>query len=456
MQAEFASDPEKPRIGIERKNQQIRYDNQIPHTIFPENDPMKSPAHGAAALVLCLLGWPVGEVCAQTFGTDLHNVAQPASGGMAGVSLARPQDAPSALFGNPSTMAQFQGTTFTTGVSWLNPGVYASHDGAVTGALGGGPWNGGSQTQGFLIPNVAALQDLRGLGIQGTAGVGLTALGGLGTNFRNIPASVGTAAELQVYGINAGLGLQLTDNLSIGAAATLALGILDAGFAPLSGMSHAYAPRGTFGAAYNLPMNTTFGVFYQTKLPFVFVDSQQAAPGAPYTDLALTQPDNVGFGLSNSSLYDGNLLIATDILYKQWASADFWRNYYRNQWVFAIGAQYTYGVLKYRLGYSYGQNPINKDAGAAGGPAAQALTDYIQATELPAISKHRITAGLGYCNLLPGMSVDVFAGGLLPQSENFGAHSSSTAFAWYAGLGLTWAFCPITPPSVPAAGLTKL
>src|SRR5579871_4599272 len=172
---------------------------------------MNSRTRSAAALAICLLGLPVGEAFAQTFGVDLHNVAQPASGGMAGVSIARPQDAPSALFGNPSTMAQFQGTTFTTGVSWLNPSVYASHDGAVTGALGGGAWSGGSQTQGFLVPSVAALQDLSAIGIRGTAGVGLTAGSGLGTNFRNIPASVGTSAEYQVYEINAGLGLQVTD-----------------------------------------------------------------------------------------------------------------------------------------------------------------------------------------------------------------------------------------------------
>ena len=37
----------------------------------------------------------------------------PASGGMAGISTALPQDVPSAIFGNPSTLAQFHGTQFT-------------------------------------------------------------------------------------------------------------------------------------------------------------------------------------------------------------------------------------------------------------------------------------------------------------------------------------------------------
>ena len=46
----------------------------------------------------------------QGYGTDSQNVMTPASGGMAGVSVAMPQDVPAAVFGNPSTLAQFHGT----------------------------------------------------------------------------------------------------------------------------------------------------------------------------------------------------------------------------------------------------------------------------------------------------------------------------------------------------------
>ena len=50
----------------------------------------------------------------QGYGSDLQNIMAPASGGMAGVSVARPQDVPSAIFGNPATLAQFEGTQFTS------------------------------------------------------------------------------------------------------------------------------------------------------------------------------------------------------------------------------------------------------------------------------------------------------------------------------------------------------
>lgn len=398
---------------------------------------------GGAALFLYLLGLPIGEAAAQTYGVDLMNVAQPASGGMAGVSLARPQDAPSALFGNPATMTQFRGTVVTTGLNWLQPTLKASHDGTVTTPLGGGPWSGTSETQGYLTPSVAVIQDLRSLGIEGNAGVGLTAGSGLGTSFRGQPGSVGATAELMVYNVNAGLAIDITDKLSAGAAFTLGLGILDAGFVSNSAMTHAYGPRGTFGFDYDLPQETTLGIFYQTRMPFTY--NNLMTPGAGvFTDVKVEQPDNFGIGLSNQSLCDGNLLLAVDVIYKQWASAEFWRNYYINQWVFAAGAQYSWGNWRYRAGYAYANNPIDKSAGQAAGPALQALTNYLQATELAAISKHRLTAGVGYQNIIPGFDVDLYAGGLLPESDDFGPFTSAKAFAWYAGFGLTWRFCPLT------------
>ena len=51
----------------------------------------------------------------QGYGTDTQNVLTPAAGGMAGVSLALPQDVPAAIFGNPATLSQFHGTQFCLG-----------------------------------------------------------------------------------------------------------------------------------------------------------------------------------------------------------------------------------------------------------------------------------------------------------------------------------------------------
>ena len=42
----------------------------------------------------------------QSFGVELRNTLMPASGGMGGASMARPQDVQSAVNGNPATLAR--------------------------------------------------------------------------------------------------------------------------------------------------------------------------------------------------------------------------------------------------------------------------------------------------------------------------------------------------------------
>src|SRR5438094_501051 len=58
---------------------------------------------------------------AQSFGVELNNTLMPASGGMAGVSIAQPQDLTSAINGNPATLTQFRGTQFLFGGAWSEP-----------------------------------------------------------------------------------------------------------------------------------------------------------------------------------------------------------------------------------------------------------------------------------------------------------------------------------------------
>jgi long-chain fatty acid transport protein len=58
---------------------------------------------------------------AQSFGPELNNTLLPASGGMAGTSIAQPQDLTSALNGNPAALTQFRGTQFIFGGAWAEP-----------------------------------------------------------------------------------------------------------------------------------------------------------------------------------------------------------------------------------------------------------------------------------------------------------------------------------------------
>src|SRR5208282_6007695 len=99
------------------------------------------------------------------------------------------------------------------------------------------------------------------------------------------------------------------------------------------------------------------------------------------------------------------------------------------------------GNMKYRLGYSYNSNPINHSVGSSfdgiTGVGASAVQLY-QASSAPFVNQNRITGGVGRQDfLLPGLDLDLFAGGLLPASDSFGTHNTASLAMYYIGLGLT-------------------
>ncbi len=96
----------------------------------------------------------------------------PAAGGMAGVSLAEPQDVPAAIFGNPATLTQFHGTQFTLGGAWVEGYPTVSNNGSLNS---GTPFSVTSRTQGFAIPAIGVIQDLRPVGLPAVLAWGLPA-----------------------------------------------------------------------------------------------------------------------------------------------------------------------------------------------------------------------------------------------------------------------------------------
>jgi long-chain fatty acid transport protein len=362
---------------------------------------------------------------------------------MAGTSLARPQDVPSSIFGNPSTLAQFHGTHFTMGGGWVEGYPTVTHDGFLDNAAG---YSVTSRTQGMLAPAIGVAQDLRPLGLPGTLGLGFTSQSGLGAEFRGL-APAGSYAndissEYMVLGLNLGAGVELTERLSVGAAMTLGTGIEQLGLVQTSAMVHAYGLRGAVGVDYDLTDATTLAAFYQSKLGFNFPNAFRL-PNGTYRGLHIQQPDTIGFGIANRRLLDGDLLLACDVYYKLWESADMYRDIFVNQWALSTGAQLTRGKMKYRLGYSYNTNPINHNVGdrLSTLPVAQAAVEFFQAATSAVINQHRISGGFGCENfLLQGLDLDFFAGGLLNASDNFGDHTRASVAVYYLGMGLTWRY----------------
>ena len=168
-------------------------------------------------------------------------------------------------------------------------------------------------------------------------------------------------------------------------------------------------------------------MYYQTRQHFTFDNAVLLRfPVAGFSDpfdVEMDLPENIGVGISNNSLMDGCLLLAMDVLYKQWDNADLFRELYRDQWIFQLGSQYTRGKCRYRAGYVYAENPLDQDVGiSAGGvtpPGGILAIQYSQAL-MAITNQHRISAGIGIVDVLPGIDFDTFVGGMLEDSEQIG------------------------------------
>ncbi len=411
---------------------------------------MRFSAHVLGLAVTIAVAGHADFARGQGYGSDLQNIMAPASGGMAGVSVARPQDVPSAIFGNPATLAQFEGTQFTLGGGWMEGYPTVTSDGKPVSLLGGPgtPFSATSRTEGGAATEIGVAQDLRSLGLAGTLGMGIAGISGGGAEYRGeAPGTIlnNSSGQYLVLGINLGAGFQLNDRLSVGAAMTLGTGFEQLGLVgPIVGsaMVNAYALRGTVGLDYELNDCTTLGFYYQSKMTFDFPEGIRV--GTNYYDCRISQPTTLGLGIANRSLMDGNLLLAADVYYKLWDDAALWQDVMVNEWAFAVGAQLTRDKMKYRVGYSYNSNPINHSVGSSfdgiSGVGADAIQLY-QASSAPFVNQHRITGGVGRQDLLfQGLDLDLFAGGLLPASDKFGANNSASLALYYIGVGLTWRY----------------
>jgi long-chain fatty acid transport protein len=384
----------------------------------------------------------VSQANAQTFGVELHNTLMPASGAMAGASIARPQDVQSA-FANPATLTQYRGTQFGFGGAWTEPTIRVENN-ATLPVAGVSPYNAKSGRPGSALGNIAATQDFSALGKPVTVGMGLLTATGLGVNFRGVPESSGTSAELLGLAIASVAGVQLTDRLSAGAGIHLTSATLDGPFVGIGAAVPAYALRGIVGASYEVTDCTTLGFHWWTNQSFNFPDAV-TLPGPLFSqDLNLDLPETFGFGIANHRLMDGRLLLAADVLYKRWSDADFFQAFWTDQFVLQLGSQYTTRRgIQLRMGYAYAENitrnlaDSNLGGVAPPGPFPENV-QYVQA-QFPAINEHRITAGVGMNDVLPGVDFDLFAGGMFNARQVFGATATSVAGYW-VGAGLTWRF----------------
>jgi long-chain fatty acid transport protein len=142
---------------------------------------------------------------------------------------------------------------------------------------------------------------------------------------------------------------------------------------------------------------------------------------------------------------NGRLLLAADVLFKQWEKADLFEALYTNQWVIQLGAQFELNErLRLRAGYVYAENPLDRTLGnSAGGiippVAAEAALQYVQST-VAVGNQHRMTVGAGLRDVLPGVDLDLFAGYMFGAEEQLGDFTATDVKSYWVGGGLTWQY----------------
>jgi long-chain fatty acid transport protein len=384
----------------------------------------------------------------QSFGTELHNTLMPASGAMGGTSIARPQDLTSGLNGNPATLTQFRGTQFLFSGGWVEPTMNLTQTSNLptVGPELIQPFSAKSSAPGTPLSNIGVTQDLSELlGVDVVVGAGMITTAGAAADYRQVPQSNGTNSALLMLNAPVSMGVKLTDRFSIGTTTSLGIAYYDGPFVGVGGMTPDYALRGTLGANYQLNEATTLGGYYQTQQAFKFRDaiSLNFLNYNPNIDVLMDLPQNIGFGVANTSLFDGRLLMAMDLLYKYWDDANMYSAVYDNQFVVQLGTQWTQGRYRYRAGYVWAENPLDPTPGLNLGGVTQSgglpVVYYSQAL-LAVTCQNRMSLGLGITDFLPGIDLDMMGGGMFYDAEQLGPFTTSSLESYWLAAGLTWRF----------------
>jgi long-chain fatty acid transport protein len=381
---------------------------------------------------------------AQTYGVDFRNTLMPASGGMAGTSVAAPQDFISAINANPAALTQYEGTHFTLGGGFAEATVNLAQRTPLP-LLGVDPFSAKSGTPGAIVPAIGVAQEVSGLPLPTTVGLAVFGAAGGGADYMHVPASNGTSAYLLLLQFAPSVAVELTDRLSIGATMFIGDGYSSGPLLGKSVMTNAYALRGGFGLDYQLGDATWLGAYYQTNQDFRFQNQVVLIPGGQARDVDIGLPQQVGLGIANESLLDGRLLLAADALFLDWRSAALFKSIYVGQWVMQLGTQYrATDRLSLRLGYAYAQNPLNNSFGTSIGPipvpGGLPSARYVQ-SQFAVVNEHRMSGGIGIRDLfMQGLDFDAFAGGMFPAAEAVGPFTSVSVASYWIGLGFTWHF----------------
>lgn len=392
-----------------------------------------------------LLSGLSGAACAGPWGNDFGLSFNPIAGGMGAATYANPQSASDAVFGNPATLMKLADhpNTITFGAAYVNIDFTLDHDGSVAGA----PFSAKSDTQHFLIPNVAVARKIGNDMVIG-GGLGITA--GLGSDFRT-DTLLSPAINYIAFANNISIAKQIDDHWSIGATMTLGYGLLDIGPIQSGGTVSDVNLRGAFGVGYDLE-NVSISLHYNSALKFDFDNaflSESTPTSAEFADLALEQPQEVVLGWSYRFHKDWDWQAA--VMYKNWEDADGYQDIWEDQYVFVNGFQYSQDKWDYRFGFGFTNDIRKEELGSTFGgkaslgfqagtvPLSPPVLEFLQASLAPSFWTNTATAGFGYA-FSDVVRVDAFIGYVFGSEERISDSNQTDVDFLQGGAGFTWTF----------------
>lgn len=429
-------------------------------------------------LISCLSTLSLSAVANNT-GTDLNLSMHAIAGSMAGAAYTKPQEASSAVFGNPATLAQFSGVNYDFGASLLKiKEVKHTQSTTLNGmAPGGGDLTFSndsiSSADNYVLPTIATSiqindQTFIGLGLEVDAGIGsdfrtdpITLLGGAGEAL--VTSQVSLPLNIELISLNANIAgaYQVTPKLSLGASVTIGFGLAQFGttgdtqgldelggalggavydFGGTTSNVHDTAFGFSLGATYIEPSGIAYSAAVKSAVKYEFENILYANTLAfqGFQDLPVEQPLEAIMGIAFDNYFADGLLVEADVIWKNWSAADTYEDLYDDQYLYVIGLQYK-NILPntdIRFGYSYAENPLLENAGnninalyGAGSlplgnsatslglsPLAQDVVKIVQTTLVPVIWQNTISAGIGY-HFSKHSSINLFTALSMAESD---------------------------------------
>ena len=331
--------------------------------------------------------------------------------GMGGVSIGMSHGAESGI-ANPALITSVEGTEVSFGGTLFMPDITTT----MSNPMGGDQPSETSAADMSMIPSVSIANKINdnfywGVGMWGTAGMGVDYRDGAATATNSANMQMVTNLQLMQFGVP--LAYKIA-GFSIGITPLLQYGALDinynfGGQETGEGVSQDLAFGVNIGAAYEIA-GVTIGALYKSPIEMEYNGQLSSATG-PFVQMGifpgamedtLEQPAEIGIGVSYAIA--GNT-IALDYKQVKWGDAAGYKDFnWQNQDVVALGYEFAADSWAVRLGYNYAEQPIEEaQSGRAMIPAtdtfAEAGGNAINTFNLlgfPATTESHITLGGTY------------------------------------------------------------